>query len=144
MRLTDDQLKHMVERFLGWRLPENFNPDAGISFKNTFNENTPYPMKHEPTGTNLFDYGQAEEMVRYMVESMPGANGEPLGNCRTPHFLGEPTPNRKALIQTPHYELLNGLCKDWIAGPHGITLAVPNGKYECHWCGHEFAEEEVR
>jgi len=30
---TEDQIKHMVDRFLGWALPENFSPDAGISFK---------------------------------------------------------------------------------------------------------------
>lgn len=65
--MTDAKIKHMVDRFLGWRLPENFNPDAGISFQKTFNENTPYPMKHEPTGTNLFDASQAEEMIRYML-----------------------------------------------------------------------------
>lgn len=68
--ITDKQIKHMVERFLGWRLPENFNPDAGISFKREFNEHTAHPMKHEPTGTNLFDYAQAEDMVRYMIEGM--------------------------------------------------------------------------
>jgi hypothetical protein len=36
-----------------------------------------------------------------------------LGNCRTPHFLGEPTPDHKALKQIPHHELPNGLCKEW-------------------------------
>lgn len=69
--MTEDQIKHMVERFLSWRLPENFNPDNGISFKKTFNENTSHPMKHEPTGTNLFDFAQASEMVRHMVEGLP-------------------------------------------------------------------------
>jgi len=68
--MTDEQIKHMVERFLRWRLPENFNPDGGISFKRTFNENTDHPMKHEPVGTNLFDYTQATEMVRYMVDGL--------------------------------------------------------------------------
>jgi hypothetical protein len=68
---NDSQIKHMVDRFLAWRLPENFNPDGGISFKKTFNENTPHPMKSEPVGTNLFDASQAEEMIRYMVEGMP-------------------------------------------------------------------------
>jgi hypothetical protein len=29
--MTDAQIKHMTERFLGWKLPENFNPDGGIS-----------------------------------------------------------------------------------------------------------------
>ena len=68
--MKDDQIKRMVNRFLGWRLPENFNPDGGVSFKKVFNENTAYPMKHEPTGTNLFDAMQAEAMVRYMVEGI--------------------------------------------------------------------------
>lgn len=69
--MNDEQIKHMVNRFLGWKLPENFNPDGGISFKKTFNEHTPHPMKHEPSGTNLLDATQAEIMVRYMVEEMP-------------------------------------------------------------------------
>ena len=68
---SKSQIKHMVERFLMWKLPENFNPDCGISFKKSYNENTPYPAKHEPVGTNLFDATQAEAMVRYMVEGMP-------------------------------------------------------------------------
>jgi hypothetical protein len=68
--MTDEQIKHMVNRFLGWRLPENFQPDAGISFKAEFNEGTSWPMKHQPSGTNLFDATQAEAMVRYMIEGM--------------------------------------------------------------------------
>ena len=28
--LTDEQIKYMRDRFLGWKLPENFNPDNGI------------------------------------------------------------------------------------------------------------------
>lgn len=70
-KMTDAQVKHMVERFLSWKLPEDFNPDAGISFKAEFNENTPWPMKHEPMGTNLFDYTQAEAMVRHLVCGLP-------------------------------------------------------------------------
>ena len=71
MAMTNQQIKHMVDRFLGWRLPENFSPDAGISFKPTFNDHLPQPMKYEPSGTNLFDATQADAMVRYMVEGMP-------------------------------------------------------------------------
>jgi hypothetical protein len=66
-----EQIKHMVQRFLSWRLPENFHPDAGISFKATFNDHLPEPMKHNPTGTNLFDADQAEAMVRHMVDGLP-------------------------------------------------------------------------
>ncbi|ESZ60514.1 hypothetical protein NL532_24345 [Mesorhizobium sp. C120A] len=71
---TDAQIKHMVDRFLMWRLPENFRPDAGISFKADFNENTAWPMKHKPVGTNLFDAAQADAMVRNMVEGMPSSH----------------------------------------------------------------------
>lgn len=68
--ITDEQIKHMVDRFLGWRLPENFNPDGGISFKAEYNEHTAYPGKREPTGTNLFDAEQAKVMIRYMAEGL--------------------------------------------------------------------------
>lgn len=70
-KLTENQIEHLVNRFLGWRLPENFNPDDGISFKRMFNEHTAHPMKHEPTGTNLFDATQATEMVRHILNGMP-------------------------------------------------------------------------
>jgi hypothetical protein len=65
--MTDDQIKRMVLRFLQWRLPADFAPDGGISFKATFNEHTAHPMRHEPVGTNLFNAVQAEAMVRHML-----------------------------------------------------------------------------
>lgn len=70
-RAPDDEVKRMVDRFLSWRLPADFNPDGGVSFRPTFNEHTAHPMKHEPTGTNLFDARQAEAMVRHMLEGLP-------------------------------------------------------------------------
>jgi hypothetical protein len=69
--MTHDQIKHMVNRFLGWRLPDDFNPDGGVSFKRTFNEGTPHEGRYQPVGTNLFDAGQAEAMVRFMVDGLP-------------------------------------------------------------------------
>jgi hypothetical protein len=77
-RMNEYQIKHMVNRFLGWRLPADFRPDGGVSFKATFNEHTAHPMRHEPSGTNLLDATQAEAMVRYMVEGLPRA--EPKGD----------------------------------------------------------------
>ncbi len=72
LHLSSNQIKHMVERFLQWRLPENFNPDAGISFKPLYNEQAPWgPSKHEPVGTNLFDYAQTEEMVKFILKDLP-------------------------------------------------------------------------
>lgn len=55
----DAFIKQMVDRFLVWTLPENFNPDAGISFKRSN-----HPM---PTGTNLLDATQAEAMIRHIT-----------------------------------------------------------------------------
>lgn len=76
--MTNDELvKHMTERFLAWKLPTNFNPDNGISVQRpNYGPNVAW----EPTGTNLFDYTQAEAMVRHMLEgtlaSAPPASDE--------------------------------------------------------------------
>lgn len=70
--MTDEQIKHMVSRFLCWRLPENFAPDCGIQFDaDGAKKLNPRNARYEPVGTNLFDYNQAEAMVRHMLEDMP-------------------------------------------------------------------------
>jgi len=69
--MTEAQIKYMVDRFLSWKLPENFNPDGGVSFKKTFNDHLPTPSKYEPIGTNLLGAAQADAMVRHMIEGMP-------------------------------------------------------------------------
>jgi hypothetical protein len=70
-QMTEDQIKYMVNRFLSWKLPADFNPDGGITFKRMYNEHTTWPMKHEPSGTNLLDATQADAMVRHMLEGLP-------------------------------------------------------------------------
>ena len=60
-------IERMVNRFLAWKLPNDFNPDGGISFKAEYNEGTAHPGKHEPTGTNLLTATQAKAMVEHMV-----------------------------------------------------------------------------
>lgn len=69
--MTDEQIKHMAARFLSWKLPEDFNPDGGISFERDYNQNTPWPAKHEPVGTNLLTFDQAKAMIEHMVEGLP-------------------------------------------------------------------------
>lgn len=64
-RVVEAQIEHMVQRFLQWKLPENFNPDGGIGFDKS------YRSPHGPVGTNLFDATQAEAMVRHMLEGLP-------------------------------------------------------------------------
>lgn len=58
-------IDEMVSRFLCWKLPKDFGPDAGIRF-------APSPLQtHDgpywPTGTNLFHAGQAQEMFEHCV-----------------------------------------------------------------------------
>ena len=71
MKLSDTQIKYIADRFLGWKLPENFYPDGGISFKRYGNEGTPQQYRNNPTGTNLLVSEQAKEMIRYLVEGLP-------------------------------------------------------------------------
>lgn len=71
--MTEAQIKYMVDRFLSWKLPADFCPDNGITFKAEFNKNTPHPMKHDPSGTNLFDATQTKAMVRHMLDGIPNA-----------------------------------------------------------------------
>lgn len=66
--MTDDQIKHMTERFLMWKLPADFNPDNGIS---AVRPNYGPNVEWAPVGTNLLNYTQAEAMVRHMLEGMP-------------------------------------------------------------------------
>lgn len=87
--MTEEQIKHMVSRFLGWKLPQNFSPDGGISFKKTFNDHLPTPMKNESTGTNVFDADQALGMVRYMIEGLPKEKTMAPRKIYTPEELVE-------------------------------------------------------
>lgn len=65
----EKMIGRMADRFLGWRLPTDFHPDAGISFTATVNEGTSYSHTFKPVGTNLFTSTQAREMVRFILEN---------------------------------------------------------------------------
>ena len=69
--MTDDQINHMVNRFLMWKLPEHFNPDGGISFEPIAGANGPHPFKRQPLVTNLLSADQAREMVLHMIAELP-------------------------------------------------------------------------
>lgn len=59
------QIDEMVNRFLGWRLPENFYPDCGITFKHIDTWGG-YP-NNWPIGTNLFTANQAKVMFEHAL-----------------------------------------------------------------------------
>lgn len=54
----------MVTRFLSWKLPDDFAPDAGIMF--TPGHVTPSSPLW-PTGTNLLSASQTKAMILYML-----------------------------------------------------------------------------
>lgn len=68
--MTEEQIDHMVNRFLSWKLPSDFSPDCGITFKQV---SSPAPLRsmHWPVGTNLLTYTQAREMVLHMLKNLP-------------------------------------------------------------------------
>jgi hypothetical protein len=53
-------IDEMVNRFLVWKLPAGFSPDAGVSF-------TPLKNGGWPTGTNLFTAEQATAMIEHIT-----------------------------------------------------------------------------
>jgi hypothetical protein len=70
--MTEEQIKHMVNRFLAWRLPADFRPDGGVEFDpDGAKKLDPRNLRYEPCGTNLLDATQAEAMVRHMVDGLP-------------------------------------------------------------------------
>lgn len=66
----DALVEHMVQRFLMWKLPKTFAPDAGVIFSPSYSEE-PMRSRHWPTGTNLLNYPEAKEMVLHMLEGSP-------------------------------------------------------------------------
>ena len=50
----------MVERFLNWRLPDDFCPDGGVEFS------PPKDAASWPVGTNLLTFTQAKAMLRHV------------------------------------------------------------------------------
>lgn len=71
--MTEEQIKFMVDRFLAWKLPADFQPDGGISFAPNYSNGTPEGGKHEPVGSNLLNCQQAEAMVRHMIDGSTGS-----------------------------------------------------------------------
>ena len=62
--MAKTMIDKMVDRFLSWPLPENFEPDCGIKFTPFHpNGNTRY----EPSGTNLLSAMQARAMIVHML-----------------------------------------------------------------------------
>lgn len=66
----DKLIPKMVDEFLRWKLPEDFSPDAGISFtKPIQGHDTPW----WPSGTNLLNATQATKMFTDIITAIQEA-----------------------------------------------------------------------
>lgn len=65
MDVTDE----MVNRFLNWRLPDDFQPDCGVSFVKP-NHHTSWPV-----GTNLLTAVQARQMLEHVLREPADLTG---------------------------------------------------------------------
>ena len=60
-------LDKLVDRFLGWKLPQTFGPDCYISFdREKATNNNSWPI-----GTNLLTAVEAKEMLQYLASNNP-------------------------------------------------------------------------
>lgn len=51
----------LVDRFLGWRLPENVRPDPCVLDMN-------YPYRNQMSGTNLLTATEAKQMLEHVLQ----------------------------------------------------------------------------
>lgn len=72
-------IDELVNRFLGWKLPQDFAPDAGISFDREYGEK--WGM---PSGTNLFTATQARNMFTELLREFV-----PTGAFNSKYAIGE-------------------------------------------------------
>ncbi len=117
--MTEAQIKHMVARFLVWKLPSSFSPDCGIEYK-------PLPSGSRPIGTNVFTTTEAEAMVRNMLadEKPPREPGFYLVRFKT------------------RYRPYGDNAWPWTEGDH-TQLARYHGHAETPWlCLGMFCREE--
>lgn len=75
IEMENDLVDQMVTKFLSWKLPADFAPDAGITFApGHITPSSPL----WPSGTNLLTGPQARAMVEHMLSG---------------HLIYEMTPN---------------------------------------------------
>lgn len=76
---NDALAQHLTDRFLGWKLPDDFHPDCGIQFDAfAAKKLDPRNAKYEPVGTNLFTATQAKAMFLQLLRSYATPQPQPV------------------------------------------------------------------
>lgn len=107
--ITEQMLDEIVNRFLSWKLPINFSPDAGISFTPSANPNC------WPTGTNLFTAVQAREMFKYVLAAILTQSSDANAPSATSAFMCW------ADTSTDKMKIRNAANNAWIKGSHNTS-----------------------
>lgn len=116
--LGEEQIRHMVSRFLAWKLPESFSPDGGIAFERFRRGGNGHPFRNEPVGTNLFSATEATGMVRHMLEGLPatdadGDTDEPRTAASLPGLISRIEISAIGLLDT--LAEFDGIDRRWLA-----------------------------
>ena len=96
--------EEMVQRFLGWRLPDTFAPDCYISF----DRNGIKQMgngTHWPVGTNLLNDLEARAMLEYVLGT---DSAKPVPVEAAPHYMMD-NPVQTSLVQLEDWALQGGV-----------------------------------
>ena len=111
MKVTDA----MVDRFLGWKLPDSFSPDDGIHFNRVANKGTPYEYVRTPSGTNLFDAKEARAMLEHVLGGEPDretSEEERLRNLRL-SIAAELYTHQEAMRAASAFDAADAFIAEW-------------------------------
>ena len=71
--MSKELIDEAVNRFLAWKLPQDFYPDSGIAFNAKLHDTWGGYPNSWPTGTNLFTAEQARAMFQHCLTAQPPA-----------------------------------------------------------------------
>lgn len=154
-------VKRAVDRFLCWKLPEDFAPDGGISFDRSGH-------KYEPVGTNLLTAEQAKQMFLDCLEgdgavenTQPGqwAIVEMFGHQRVAGLISEitfggcnfvrvdvpqvgSTPGFTKMLGQGAIYCINFVSEEIARGSASYNRSVPVQSYEMPQLSHRPDNEE--
>ena len=138
-------IEHMVNRFLAWKLPADFSPDAGIGFKPYHPQQTPdNPMW--PTGTNLLTAEQARGMFEYVLEGAQQPRQRPKltpEDIAAEDAAGGVFAAGALVAQQPQYEagdMASAHNDGFRAGVASVAQQPHEIEVQCPVCNHKFYE----
>lgn len=110
----------MVSRFLGWKLPEHFAPDCGV----TFYPSVARTIQSWPTGTNLLTADQARAMLEHVLGTVAD------GAIKVPYIELTPAEIQSGLDRVRWAETLIKQLPEWHDGRNSWLLNYGSDKAE--------------